>query len=369
MATLNSRSDSTNSTTIASKPITVHIPSRITEGIKLNQAVFQTESNSTFNSQSQPATVNGLDISYTYVSVINDLPINTTETVITVTSQEQSSLQFVIRELSSYDNVRYITQIISTDNAQVVAQSTKAQNNIFTTSMPYLNGTIQLSMQIDTDAIFSNVVVSYTQSTSLDSTTVNDNGTTTLQEQSSEYAVITCNYVLAPYGADIATTVCTVFGKKLYQIQYQYPKPLLGILNWTDLIEIPGKEYSYFQFTTNFVQVMRGQGETGWERAEDTKMLFSKLCSNDEFARTSNIIQFFTELNNYMVVRYYLSGLTSREFNIKWLLGKYNDKFLHNLANSDFSNQLSKFTVGKYKDFNKYMRYSFNKSTPCDNTD
>jgi hypothetical protein len=84
------------------------------------------------------------------------------------------------------------------------------------------------------------------------------------------------------------------------------------------------------------VSVLEGIGNTAWEK---TRYLFENVVTN-----INDIYNFFINLVKYSMTRYLLSRIIYGNFNIKYVLNKYNKRFLKDLSNTRFCNFVDLFT-------------------------
>lgn len=94
------------------------------------------------------------------------------------------------------------------------------------------------------------------------------------------------------------------------------------------------------------VNVLDGKGNTAKDKVEN--LYLSNKFEIDGLTFTDNIVK-------YSMSKYFLSKLLYGDFNIKYLLRKYNNKFLKDLKNSEFNNFVEFFTVGELVDYDKYF--------------
>jgi hypothetical protein len=98
------------------------------------------------------------------------------------------------------------------------------------------------------------------------------------------------------------------------------------------------------------VTVLRGKGNTANEK-------MGSLYIKDKI--TIRGITFSDNIVEYSIVKYFLSKLLYGNFNIKYLLRKYHDRFLRDLKNSKYSKFLDFFTIGELADYDKYFLFDF----------
>lgn len=95
--------------------------------------------------------------------------------------------------------------------------------------------------------------------------------------------------------------------------------------------------------------VLRGKGNTALEKAE---YLYLK---NECFQTVDFYTFYYNNLILYSMMKYILSKIFYGKFDIKFLLGQYNDNFYKNLGNSRFCGALSIFN--EFALYNKLFKY------------
>jgi len=96
---------------------------------------------------------------------------------------------------------------------------------------------------------------------------------------------------------------------------------------------------------------MKGKGTTVWSKAQSAVSRYPLDIPQSEDA-------FFRNLCAFMVFRYYLGGLSSGIFTLRWLLQENTPIFYKNLASSDFFLFEKVFTIKGFSKYEKYMKYS-----------
>jgi len=84
------------------------------------------------------------------------------------------------------------------------------------------------------------------------------------------------------------------------------------------------------------VSILKGMGNTAWQKIS---YLFENVTNN-----VNDIYNFFINLVKYSMTKYLLSRIMYGNFNIKYVLNKYNKKFLKDLGNTRFCNFIDLFT-------------------------
>jgi len=157
-------------------------------------------------------------------------------------------------------------------------------------------------------------------------------------------------------GVDIGDSMCVVEGNTDYFPEKQFPRELIGVTGGVELMPISNPEsiVSNFFYRPDYVSVMKGKGCTVWERAKS-----ARIKNTDCFVVTNESdVDFFRGVCAFMVFRYYLGGLSSGKFSVKWLLQENTKKFYESLRNSDFCAFEEVFTLAGYNKYERYMKYS-----------
>lgn len=155
-------------------------------------------------------------------------------------------------------------------------------------------------------------------------------------------------------GSDVADMLFTIYDK----YSYTKEKPLSSsqkhcTIEYLDKDKVDTTVLR--QCSAKMVSVVRGKGETLYCKvdyiwlATDPNMYFTTL---------------YSRIIKYGMLKYILSRLLYGDFNINYLLGKYNDKFLEDLGNSRFCSYLVSFldcnsdiySMGKYFKYGKDTR-------------
>jgi hypothetical protein len=98
------------------------------------------------------------------------------------------------------------------------------------------------------------------------------------------------------------------------------------------------------------VNVLKGKGNTMWEKLNYLYVIDPPGVLGLDFL--SNIVQ-------YSMLKYVLSKLLYGKFNKKYILNKYQNKLLKDLAHSKYNYYLAFFTTGNTSDYNKYFLYDY----------
>ena len=97
------------------------------------------------------------------------------------------------------------------------------------------------------------------------------------------------------------------------------------------------------------VSVLRGEGSTAWDKVN--YLFYNK---NPNFDDIYNF--FILGIVKYSMTKYLLSRIMYGNFNIKYILNKYHDKFLRDLSNTRFCNFVTLFTDPNSEIFG-YQKY------------
>lgn len=151
-------------------------------------------------------------------------------------------------------------------------------------------------------------------------------------------------------GTDIGDTMCVVRGTKQYFPRFQFPRELIGVTQGAMAQYDPG--VSNFSFQPDYVQVMKGCGSTAWQRAKSARECDPKAY---KVAGQSDV-EFYRNVCAFMVFRYYLAGLSSGKFNVRWLLRENTKEFYENLLNSDFKAFIEVFATYGFSKYERYMK-------------
>ena len=113
------------------------------------------------------------------------------------------------------------------------------------------------------------------------------------------------------------------------------------------------EETVFRQCCPYMVSVIRGKGKTFYDRVLS---IYNKL---GEAKIGVNFITFYRYLVLYGMAKYILSKLLYGDFNIDYLLGKYNEKFLADLGESRFCGFIEFFEdcESPVRGYNKYFKY------------
>lgn len=101
--------------------------------------------------------------------------------------------------------------------------------------------------------------------------------------------------------------------------------------------DINDKISSYEKACPKIVSVLKGVGLTARDKV-------NYIFTTERYKINVLGLQFFDNLVKYSVVKYFLSYLLYGKWNIKYLLGKYNNKFLDDLKNSQYNKFYDGFT-------------------------
>jgi hypothetical protein len=139
-------------------------------------------------------------------------------------------------------------------------------------------------------------------------------------------------------GSDIGDAVFTIYDEFTYYNRQKIPDNTCQPRQTSNV-----KQTIFRECCPYMISVVRGEGNTLWKKLQ---YLF-----DNENTGLPNVYIFYQNIALYGMTKYILSRLLYGKFNINYLLGKYNEKFLNNLSTSRFC----AFT--KYFDQNDYNKY------------
>ena len=132
-------------------------------------------------------------------------------------------------------------------------------------------------------------------------------------------------------GSDIGNTILEVTDK--FQYYNHKTTPIISNYN-CQVININDPKITRFDKSCpKIVSVLKGIGETAYDKIS--------------YLHDDNIIDFYDfyiNLVKYSMTKYLLSRIMYGQFNIKYVLNKYNNKFLKDLRNTRFCNFVNEFT-------------------------
>jgi hypothetical protein len=139
------------------------------------------------------------------------------------------------------------------------------------------------------------------------------------------------------WGCDLGEMICNVIGNKIYP--GGYPRDLVGKCEGLPLPPNPnpisGTFQTIFSAKPDLSIVLKLSGKT---------LLEQITLINQKYHADPSDCNFFGKILIYSTLKYFFSGLLYGIFDVKWLLRKYNRKFLSLMANSEFSCFLILFT-------------------------
>lgn len=148
-------------------------------------------------------------------------------------------------------------------------------------------------------------------------------------------------------GSDVGQAIFVVCDQFNYKTDHPIPD------NTCDIRFIPFcdvKQTKFSRCCPFIVSVLRGRGKILYDKALS---IYNKL---GEARIGVSFAVFYENIISYGMAKYILSRLLYGDFNINYLLGKYNDKFLHDLQNSRFC-AFSEFFESDTSPVNGYNRY------------
>jgi len=148
-------------------------------------------------------------------------------------------------------------------------------------------------------------------------------------------------------GSDMADILVTVYDKYSYEKPIPLPKTRICTVDYLDKIDLTKTVLR--QCSAKMVSVVKGQGPTLYCKAD---FIWMNLMP------TTYLATFYNLLIKYGMLKYVLSRLLYGDFNINYLLGKYNEKFLADLGHSRFCQYVTDFEdcQSDIYGFNKYFK-------------
>jgi hypothetical protein len=154
-------------------------------------------------------------------------------------------------------------------------------------------------------------------------------------------------------GSDVADMLFIIYDKYSYEEEKPLPKNLVCSVNYIDKIDLVKTVLRVC--SAKMVSVVKGQGKTLYCKADFIWMTLDP---------TMYLTTFYERLIKYGMLKFILSRLLYGDFNINYLLGKYNDKFLNNLGRSRFCAFIQNFNDCQ-SDIYGYNQY-FKEEKICD---
>ncbi len=143
-------------------------------------------------------------------------------------------------------------------------------------------------------------------------------------------------------GSDIGDAVFTIYDEFTYYDKHTIPDNTCKNRTSDNI-----KTTIFRQCCPYIVSVVKGEGNT---LSEKIRYLFNQGDTNNP-----NSYVFYQNMMLYAMAKYILSRLLYGKFNINYLLGKYNEKFLKKLSESRFCKFIEYF---EENDYNKYFLYN-----------
>lgn len=156
-------------------------------------------------------------------------------------------------------------------------------------------------------------------------------------------------------GSDVADMLFTIYDKYSYEEECPLPKNLVCSVDYVDKIDLVKTVLRVC--SAKMVSVVRGNLPTLYCKAD---FIWTTLKP------TQYLTTFYERLIKYGMLKFILSRLLYGDFNINYLLGKYNDKFLANLGRSRFCAFIQNFNDCQ-SDIYGYNKY-FKKEIKCNET-
>jgi len=159
-------------------------------------------------------------------------------------------------------------------------------------------------------------------------------GTFNMSQNVVRVPLININFQSLIDGSDIGNTVFTIIDEFQY---YKRTAPIKPNHN-CQIIQTNNPRTTLFnKACPMIVSVMKGQGNTAWEKAE--------YFFNNGMANFSDIYNFFIEgLVRYSMLKYILARIMYGKFDINFIRNKYDEKFLRDLKNTRFCHFATEFT-------------------------
>ncbi len=142
-------------------------------------------------------------------------------------------------------------------------------------------------------------------------------------------------------GSDIGDAVFTIYDEFTYYDRHTIPDNTCQNRTSDNI-----KTTIFRECCPYMVNVVKGEGNTLWEKIQ---YLFNQGSTNNP-----NVYVFYQNMMLYGMAKYILSRLLYGKFNINYLLGKYNERFLNKLRESRFCRFIEYF---EQNDYNKYFLY------------
>ncbi len=142
-------------------------------------------------------------------------------------------------------------------------------------------------------------------------------------------------------GSDIGDAVFNIYDEFTYYNKKEIPDNTCKDRQTSDI-----KQTIFRECCPYMVSVVRGEGSTLWEKLQ-------YLFENEDTG-LPNVYIFYENIALYGMAKYILSRLLYGKFDINYLLGKYNEKFLKKLSTSRFCSFTTFFEENNY---NKYFLF------------
>lgn len=153
-------------------------------------------------------------------------------------------------------------------------------------------------------------------------------------------------------GSDIGDVLFTICDKITYYKETPLPPEDKCVVVYATPDQI--KQTTFRRCCPSIVSVLRGKGDTAHDKALS---IYNRYES-----RIGTTFLIFTEnLMLYSMAKYVLSRILYGNWNIDYILGKFNDKFLKDLGNSRFCEFLILFEdcqISPVYGYNKYFKYN-----------
>lgn len=148
-------------------------------------------------------------------------------------------------------------------------------------------------------------------------------------------------------GQDVGDMIFTIYDKFKYCDEKPLDPELKCAVEYEKSSKV--KTTKFHKCCPRLVCVLRGKGETAYCKVESIWLSTQP---------TSYLPNFYKNIIKYAMLKYILARLLYGDFNINYLLGKYNEKFLNDLAHSRFCAFVTDFEDchSPIYGFNKYFK-------------
>jgi hypothetical protein len=151
-------------------------------------------------------------------------------------------------------------------------------------------------------------------------------------------------------GTDVGEADFVICDEFVYYKEEPLPPNSVCSVNYLKVDQL--KETKFLRCCPFMVQVVKGQGRTFYDKVVSIYNKFSVMIG-------VGFSTFYYNMILYGMIKYILARILYGNFNIHYLLGKYNKKFLHDLGNSRFCEFIEEFEDCNSPVFgyNKFFKY------------